>query len=48
MSHEVKKTITLPVYNCSGQSVKFKKGDILGVAPGVATEIEPARDEIPR
>ena len=43
VSHEVKKTIKLPVYNYSGQSVKFKKGDILGVA----TEIEPARDEIP-
>ena len=43
VSHEVKKIIKLPVYNYSGQSVKFKKGDILGVV----TEIEPARDEIP-
>ena len=43
VSHEVKKTIKRSVYNYSGQSVKFKKGDILGVM----TEIEPARDEIP-
>ena len=38
---ELKKTVKLPVYNYSGQTLKLKKGDVLGTVK----EIEPVKDD---
>ena len=38
---EIQKTVKLPVYSYSGQTLKLKKGDVLGTVK----EIEPVKEE---